>query len=756
MDPKRLWAKSKPQHKDLHPSMFLLQHLKDVESAAERVLDATGDDQLRALDLQSSDYRQRLRRCVLFAARLHDLGKANDHFQGMLLRLRGDSPQGIRHEWVTILILMVLREGLLKQMAERDLAIVEWAVAGHHPAHNHESPPKGSPGGSGADIALRLAEPDFDELLDWLDVKLPASVELKRPLAGSSSVFLEIAKWSRGASRLWEDFPVQERRFVAAVKNTLIAADIAGSSLPKLKPNKDSWDWITKSFQAKPTPSELNEIVLFRLKGTEPRQFQLDIAASISPVTFVKAGCGTGKTLAAYMWAKDQCPGRRLYFCYPTTGTATEGFKDYLFPPESDDDGADIEQAERIRAIGARLFHSRRDVDNEIILHTGPDTKFSEAELAARLDSLEAWATPIVACTVDTVLGLVQNNRRGLFAWPALAGAAFVFDEIHAYDDRLFGALLRFLRDLPGLPVLLMTASLPAPRQGALRETLDTRGIKLHPIPGPKELEELPRYHKLVDFKDELDEVYRVIGEGGKVLWVCNTVNRVMDAADRAIGRGLKPLLYHSRFKYEHRVQRHKAVIDSFKGSGPALAICTQVAEMSLDLSADLLVTDLATVPALIQRLGRLNRKAKAGDPTKPFIVIEPEAHLPYSPNDLDVAREWLSKLPAAGINQRHLAEAWEQNAENPPELVPSAWLDGGPVTTVTELREASPGISILMQEDESKVLACPRQTGRYVLPMPPAPRSLDWRSWRRERGLPIAPDGTVDYDEMRGAKWIN
>src|SRR5206468_4565028 len=91
----------------------------------------------------------------------------------------------------------------------------------------------------------------------------------------------------------------------------------------------------------------------------------------------------------------------------------------------------------------------------------------------ARLESLESWSTPIVACTVDTVLGLVQNNRRGLFAWPALVQSAFVFDEIHAYDNRLFGALLRFLRDLPGLPVLLMTASLPKAREMALRSVLE-------------------------------------------------------------------------------------------------------------------------------------------------------------------------------------------------------------------------------------------------------------------------------------------
>ena len=249
------------------------------------------------------------------------------------------------------------------------------------------------------------------------------------------------------------------------------------------------------------------------------------------------------------------------------------------------------------------------------------------------------------------------------------AQSAFVFDEIHAYDDRLFGALLRFLRDLPGLPSLLMTASLPKAREEALQAMLkEHRGIDLVPIAGPTELEELPRYKKtMLKNNDPLPLVRETLKNCGKVLWVCNTVKRVMDAANRT--SDCLPLIYHSRFKYEDRVQRHKAVIDTFKENGAALAICSQVAEMSLDLSADLLVTDLATVPALIQRLGRLNRRAKRGNVTKPFVVIEPENHLPYAPADLDAARVWFAKLTPDDISQKQLAEAWEQTGDQPPGL---------------------------------------------------------------------------------------
>ena len=190
------------------------------------------------------------------------------------------------------------------------------------------------------------------------------------------------------------------------------------------------------------------------------------------------------------------------------------------------------------------------------------------------------------------------------------------------------------------------------------------------------------------------------------MLWVCNTVGRVMDAAQRAAD--LAPMLYHSRFKYEDRVARHQAVIQAFRRAGPVLAICSQVAEMSLDLSADLLVTDLAPVPAMIQRLGRLNRRAKEGDPTKPFVVVEPDNPLPYTAGDLKLAQQWLSRLADDGVSQRELSQAWEKTAEEPPTAVASAWLDGGPCTTVSELRESSPGITVLMEEDVPRVKSRP------------------------------------------------
>src|SRR5262249_30797822 len=86
-------------------------------------------------------------------------------------------------------------------------------------------------------------------------------------------------------------------------------------------------------------------------------------------------------------------------------------------------------------------------------------------------------------------------------------------------------------------------------------------------------------------------------------------------------------IVYHSRFRYRDRVKRQEQVVAEFayhnegpnKGKrvkpGGCLVITTQVCEMSLDISADLMVTATCPLPALVQRLGRLNRYATGDDP---------------------------------------------------------------------------------------------------------------------------------------------
>jgi len=252
--------------------------------------------------------------------------------------------------------------------------------------------------------------------------------------------------------------------------------------------------------------------------------------------------------------------------------------------------------------------------------------------------------------------------------------------------------------------------------------------------------------------QDPWPVVEACLARGGKVLWVHNTVDRCIATADAAGGRAL---IYHSRFRYVDRVERHNAVIGAFRTEGPALAVTTQVAEMSLDLSADLLVSDLAPVPGLIQRLGRLNRRATPqapGEP-RPFVIV-PFRGMPYEETDYDQALAWLGRLGQRVLSQRDLVDAWRPIAAPQTGPVASSWIDGGFHTAAASVREDSYGITILREEDAAASACDPRQAVARALPMGPPPRSLVWKSWLSTRGYLVAPAGAVDYDRMRGGAW--
>jgi CRISPR-associated endonuclease/helicase Cas3 len=109
---------------------------------------------------------------------------------------------------------------------------------------------------------------------------------------------------------------------------------------------------------------------------------------------------------------------------------------------------------------------------------------------------------------------------------------------------------------------------------------------------------------------------------GARVLVIRNTVRDAVETvqalealADAAVFQfaveGV-PTLHHGRFAAEDRRLLDGAIEDAFGkrravGSG-LVAVGTQTLEMSLDLDADLMITDLAPMDVLLQRLGRLHR----------------------------------------------------------------------------------------------------------------------------------------------------
>lgn len=732
--PFQLLAKSPRDPLRVHGSETLHGHTLLVLRAAAELLGLRAVASLRAVGLPDA-LAERLNQIVRLAAFAHDLGKLNDHFQAMV-RHRRQAPQLVKHEALSAWLMwpgQLLADWLRPAVSsDDDYVLATVAAAGHHRRFVADAIAAVDKG-AGTTITLLTGHDDFRALLrvgaKELDLATPPLLtdhvlEITRRWSPAH----DFERWEREVTeRLRRD--QTGRKLLALAKALVLDADVAGSALPRAgeKPA-----WIRQQLTRRADRAQLESIVTKRLNGAPPRPFQETVAGSAAPVTLVRAGCGTGKTAAAYLWAARQHPGRQLWITYPTTGTTTEGFRGYLI-------AADIE---------VRLEHSRAEVDLDMLgLRDGNRTRDRD-----RLDAIRAWGSEVVICTVDTVLGLMQNQRKGLYAWVGLANAAIVFDEIHAYDDQLFGNLLRFVEALPGIPVLLMSASLPADRMMVLETVVHrTHSRSVEIVNGPPATEELLRYVRS-NTANPLTIVDECLDQGGKVLWVNNTVDRCMTTADTLSGRGL---IYHSRFRYVDRIKRHKAVIDAFDAAGPAIAVTTQVAEMSLDLSADLLIMDLAPVPAMIQRLGRLNRRATPKVPGKPrpFVVV-PFHGLPYQDNDYEAAHRWLERLGTGPLSQRDLVDAWADPPSVGADAIVARWTDGGFHTVPDSVREESYGITVLCAEDASAADRDPREAVARALPMGPPPRNLAWKSWLFVRGYPVAPADTIDYQPMRGAAW--
>lgn len=761
MRPVRLLAKSSQNPDEPRELETLPGHTLEAVRVAQILATDFGGSVLESSGLYSDEWKSELKAATVRAAFLHDLGKANSQFQRMLRE--GPIPrQAFRHELLSLWLPVhfdSLSSWLFESVGDMSRQATLCAVVGHH--LQFESGANLTPRDGSGDLSLRLwtDHRDFANSLiaggECLGVggKVPTlpPVELNLLDEPLTDVFV----WLQGAVKWWRQQRSDVKRFVAIVKALLVAADVASSALPRS--GIDSANWVRRVLSRNCTAIDLHKVATAGLDGGSPRKFQQQVAESDTDVTLVAAGCGSGKTVAAYLWAARHASGRKLFFSYPTTGTATQGYKDYVLDEMREDGG-----------VLGTLIHSRSEVDLVDMLVNREEATGLELQLEEfhKWAALSGWDVPVVVCTADTVLGLIQNHRSSLFRFPAIANGAFIFDEVHAYDSSLFQAMLRFLNEFPGAPVLLMTASLPLGRLSSLVSSL---GPRLSIVRGPRDLEAAKRYDLEEEGRKEppWEEVTKTLIHGGKVLWVVNTVDRAMTLAAEAKQKWPEsPLeIYHSRFRYIDRVSHHNRVMNAFaspKGCS-AFAITTQVCEVSLDISADLLVSDLAPVPSLIQRLGRLNRRVIEGESVSPksAIIVEPPSPTPYSREELEAARKWLRQVGGRGVSQRDLARVFEEVIDQEPTLYEggSAWIDGGPFTSLQSLRDPGYTIPVVRAEDHNEYrdvrgrVKLPGVT-RCTIPMPLSPVSNHIGRLKRVATAFEAPHGTIEYSAEWGARW--
>ena len=282
-----------------------------------------------------------------------------------------------------------------------------------------------------------------------------------------------------------------------------------------------------------------------------------------------------------------------MIFLYPTRATATEGFHDYVsWAPEAD----------------AALAHGAAEYDLQDMFTSPNEPDDPRArksfEVERKLYALGFWTRRVFSATVDQFLAFVQYHYGSICLLPLLADSVVVVDEVHSFDRGMFAALKAILQTFD-IPVLCMTASLPQTRR---QELVEECGLTLYDDkPGRLgDIAGAARYQVArIDPGKAHQQVAEALALGKRVLWVVNTVRRAQEAAQSLAADGLAaefyvapgvPLhCYHSRFRLMDRQARHRQAIRAFQreGEGHAvLAITTQVCEMSLDMDADVLVTE--------------------------------------------------------------------------------------------------------------------------------------------------------------------
>jgi CRISPR-associated endonuclease/helicase Cas3 len=396
-----------------------------------------------------------------------------------------------------------------------------------------------------------------------------------------------------------------------------------------------------------------------QVQAARPLQQAADVLLSGTSgpaLLLVEAPMGEGKTELAFLahLRLQAANGHRgLYVALPTqaTGNALFGRALTFLQAFAGDQPLDMQLVHGGTALNDQVLQLRS------IFGTPGEQISSSAWFSQRRRPL---LSPYGVGTIDQALFAVLNVKHHFVRLWGLGNRVVVLDEVHAYDTYTTGlieALLRWLKAL-GSSVVLMSATLPHARRDALLQAWGTAPQQIPELPYPRMVladdrgvvgtsfaaRPLPPI-QLVGIDEALESLAACalsgLADGGCGAVIVNTVKRAQalyQLLKDSLGTEAELLLFHARFPADQRSSIEQTVLGKFGQPGErpvkALLIATQVAEQSLDIDFDFMLTDLAPVDLILQRAGRLHRHLR----------IRPATHT-------------VARLFVAGLHTNHLPD---------------------------------------------------------------------------------------------------
>jgi CRISPR-associated endonuclease/helicase Cas3 len=387
--------------------------------------------------------------------------------------------------------------------------------------------------------------------------------------------------------------------------------------------------------------------------GHVPYGHQARLAAGGLPPV-MQAPTGSGKTgiVLAWLW-------RLLYGSEPT---ATPRRLVYALPQRS--------LVEQVTAEASRWLASLGLAD-DVALHV----VMGGAGTSQRQWRVNMHQPAIVVGTVDSLVSKALNRGYGIgrSIYPidfALVtnGAHWVIDEIQLCPEstttlRQLAAFARTLGTAEPFGLTCMSATVSEP----LLSTVD------NPTPGPEgrlRIEPSERTGELALRLGARRTVRRLIAEPGDLrevaatargshrpgtltLVVMNTVKAAQTVYQYLYGGPVPCTLLHSRFRGQEREQLVQQVTMA-SGEQGHIVVATQVVEAGIDLNAEVLITEAAPWPSVVQRAGRCNRTGKVDGAL--LYWARPAAHHPYPESDVAASVAELERLEGFAVTGEDLA----------------------------------------------------------------------------------------------------
>lgn len=214
------------------------------------------------------------------------------------------------------------------------------------------------------------------------------------------------------------------------------------------------------------------------------------------------------------------------------------------------------------------------------------------------------FSKPLTVATPDQLFPFVFRFKGFEKYYSLFSYSKFVIDEIQLFEPYTLGFLVKAIekaQDIGG-KFMIMTATVPE----FLKEDFNRLNFKESKFI----YEKLKHNIKIIKnslLSSEGIDLIKKLSEEAKVLVVVNTKKRAIELARKL---NIKNIL-HSNYIWKIRKEKEKDIKQFFDNKEKGLYITTQIAEVSLDLDADFLVTELSTADSLFQRMGRVNRKGE-------------------------------------------------------------------------------------------------------------------------------------------------